>query len=128
MDFTQPRYEFKKAKLSMSSNNGLSKKQRRIMGVVVIYPFGILLVTVALNFFAFGVNPYVVSLPSIEGIHALVIAAVLLVINHTWIMTSTELVRVRFKMYSTPEEWAASGTNERDVPELGVRELKLMGI
>ena len=39
-------------------------------------------------------------------------------------MTSTELVRARFKMYSTPEEWAASGTDEKEAPQLGVRELK----
>jgi len=111
-------------KLSMSSNNELNKQQRRTMAIVMIYPIGILLIGVALNLLVLGVNPYVISLPSEGCMHALVIAVVLLVINHTWIMTSTELVRVRFKMYSTPEEWTASATNEKDTPELGVRELK----
>lgn len=71
-----------------------------------------------------GVNPYVASLPSPEGIHVLIFSAALLLINHTWIMTSTELVRVRYKMYATPEEWAESGSNESDVSESGVRDLK----
>ena len=111
-------------KFSMPSNSELNKQQRRTIAIVIIYPIGVLLVGVLLNLFVLGVNPYVISLPSDGCIYALVIAVVLLVINHTWIMTSTELIRVRFKMYSTPEEWAASGTSEKDAPELGVRELK----
>ena len=39
-------------------------------------------------------------------------------------MTATELTRVRFKMYSTPEEWAASGTSREGAPEEGVLELE----
>jgi len=108
----------------MSSNNELDKKQRRITGIVLIYPFAILVVGLLLNIFVLGINPYIVSLPSNESILTLIIAVALLVINHTWLMTSTELVRVRFKMYSTPEEWAVSGTSEKDAPELGVKELK----
>jgi len=111
-------------KLNMSSNNELDKQQRRTMAIVMLYPVGILLAGIALNFFLLGVNPYVISLPSDGAMYALIIAVVLLIVNHTWIMTSTELVRVRFKMYSTPEEWVASGTNEKNAPELGVRELK----
>ena len=54
----------------------------------------------------------------------MVVAAVLLVINHTWLMTTTELTRVRFNLYATPEEWAASGTSREDAPEEGARELE----
>ena len=108
----------------MLNSNDLDKRQRRAMGIVLFYPFGIILVGVVLNVFVFGVEPYVASFPPIEGIRALVAAAVILVINHTWIMTSTELVRGRFKMYATPEEWAENASNENDAPELGIRELK----
>lgn len=100
------------------------KSQNRTMTIVAVYPIVILIVGVALNIFAFGVNPYIAALPSAECIAALIFAAVLLVINHTWLMTSTELTRVRFKMYSTPEEWAASGTKSENAPEEGIRELK----
>ncbi len=93
------------------------------MAIVMVYPVGLLLIGSILNFFVFGVNPCAVGLPSIECIRALVIAAVLLTLNHTWIMTATELTRVRFKMYSTPEEWEASGTSRQDVPDEGLREL-----
>jgi len=94
------------------------------MAIVTAYPLGVLLIGVVLNLFVFGVNPAAVALPSAECIRALVIAAVLLAINHTWIMTTTELTRIRFKMYSTPEEWAASGTSRQDAPEEGLRELE----
>ena len=94
------------------------------MAIVMAYPLVLLLIGVVLNLFVFGVKPPIVALPSAEFLRPLVIAAVLLVINHTWIMTSTELTRVRFKMYSTPEEWAASGTSRHDAPEEGMRELE----
>ena len=103
---------------------GEEKRKRRTMAIATAYPFGVVLVSVVLNLFVFGVNPIVVSLPSTESIFALVIAAVLLIVNHTWLMTTTELTRVRFDMYATPEEWAKSGTRRQDAPEDGVTELK----
>ncbi len=99
------------------------KPKRRTKAIVSAYPLGVLLIGVVLNLFVFGVNPLVVALPSAECIFSLVIAAVLLVINHTWLMTTTELTRVRFKMYATPEEWAASGISRQDAPGEGLREL-----
>lgn len=100
------------------------KPQQRTNLIVKAYPFAVLLVGVVLNWWVFGVNPAAVALPSAECIRALIIAVVLLVINHTWLMTTTELTRVRFKMFSTPEEWAASGTRSQDSPEEGVSELQ----
>ena len=94
------------------------------MAIVTAYPFGVVLIAVVLNLFLFGVNPASVALPSTEYILALVISAVLLVINHTWLMTTTELTRVRFKLFATPEEWAASGISRRDAPAEGLHELE----
>ena len=94
------------------------------MAIVKVYPLGVLAIGIVLNLFVFGVNSVAVALPSTESIRALIIAAVLLVINHTWLMTTTELTRLRFKMYSTPEEWAASGTSRHDAPDEGLRELE----
>ncbi len=108
----------------MTNSTEEMKRQRRTMAIVKAYPLGLLLIGVVLNLFVFGVNPAVVALPSAGSIRVLVIAAVLLVINHTWLMTTTELTRVRFKMFSTPEEWAASGTSPQDAPEEGLRELE----
>ena len=92
--------------------------------VVTVYPVGVLLVSLALNVFVLGVNPCVVALPSIWCIRALVVAAVLLVVNHTWLMTATELTRGRFEMHATPEEWAASGASPENAPQKGVVELE----
>ncbi len=109
---------------SMTSSIDETKRRRRMVTIVTLYPVGILLVSSALNVFALGVNPYVAALPSVGCMRALIIAAVLLVLNHTWLMTATELTRGRFKMHATPEEWAASGANPEDAPQLGIRELE----
>lgn len=108
----------------MPNINKLDEKQRRATKLVLFYPFGILLIGLILNFLVFGIKPYVISFPPTEGIRALVIAAVLLIINHSWIMTSTELVRVQFKLFATPEEWAENSSCETDASEIGIRELK----
>lgn len=92
--------------------------------IVTLYPVAVLLASLALNVFVFGVTPYAVALPSAWCLRALVVAAVLLVLNHTWLMTATELTRGRFKMHATPEEWAASGTSPDDGPRVGIRELE----
>ena len=64
------------------------------------------------------------SHPSVECIFALVVAAVLLVINHIWLMTTTELTRLKYKMYATPEEWTASGTLKEDTSKEGLSEIE----
>jgi uncharacterized MAPEG superfamily protein len=102
----------------------MSDRQRRTIVIVKLYPLGVLLIAVVLNLFVFGVGPVAVALPAVEYIYALTIAAVLLLINHTWLMTTTELTRVRFNMYATPEEWAARGATRQDAPEEGLRELE----
>ena len=108
----------------MTSITNETEGQQRTMAIVKAYPLVVLLISVVLNLFVFKVNPIAVALPSPECIDALVISAVLLVINHTWLMTTTELTRVQFGMYAAPEEWAASGTSLLDVSQEGLRELE----
>ena len=100
------------------------KRKQRTRQIVMAYPLVLLLIGVVLNVFIFGVDSVAVALPSEACIFALMITAVLLVFNHTWLMTSTELTRVKFSMFETPEDRAASGVRQRDVPERGVRELE----
>ena len=108
----------------MTLNTEEMKRQKRTMSIVVVYQIVVILLSVALNIFVFEVHPFVVTLPSNELFQTLIIATVLLVLNHTWLMTATELTRVRFKMYSTPEEWLASGTNRGDATKKGISELE----
>ena len=108
----------------MNSDSNENKKQQTAVKIVIAYPFVIFLIAITLNVFVFNVNHFVISVPSMEYIRALVIASILLIINHTWLMTSTELTRARFKMFSTPEEWAASGRTPDEAPVEGVIELK----
>lgn len=101
-----------------------NNNNNRAKTIILIYPVVILFIGIAINLFAFGINPVFASLPSIECIRAIIIASILLIINHTWIMTATELTRAKFKMYATPEEWAASEINKEDAPELGILEIE----
>lgn len=101
-----------------------SKRQRRMATIVTLYPMGVFLVGVALNLFAWGVTPFAAALPSAELMRPLVLAAGLLVFNHTWLMTATELTRGQFRMHATPEEWAAHGARPEDAPPFGIRELE----
>jgi uncharacterized MAPEG superfamily protein len=107
----------------MGTNQEINRN-RRTMALVKAYPFGLLLIATILNVFMFGVTPPTIAAPSTGSTGALAIAAVLLVINPTWLMTTTELTRVRFDMYSTPEEWTAAGKSQQDAPEEGLRELE----
>ena len=104
--------------------NEKERKKQRIITIIAAYPFGIALISFVINWFVFGIKSPTITLPSLEYIYSLIIAAILLVINHTWLMTTTELTRVRFKMYATPEEWEASGTRQSEISEEGLRELE----
>jgi len=105
-------------------NEGERKRYQRILKIVVGYPFALLIIAIALNIFVWGVKPLIISLPTIEFIRALIIATALLIINHSWLMTATEIVRSRYKVFSTPEEWATNKVKLEDASEEGIRELK----
>ncbi len=106
----------------MSAKN--EPRKRRVQLIVLAYPFALLLISTALNLFVFGVKPPILALPSAEIYVALVIAVVLLIINHTWLMTTTELTRLRFNMFATPEEWAASKFSRQEASQTGLEELE----
>jgi uncharacterized MAPEG superfamily protein len=100
------------------------KRRQRTIAIVKAYPLILLVIGIVVNLLVFGVDPFAVALPSTESVDALVVAAILLAINHTWLMTTTALTRARFRIHSTPEEWAASGTSPEDVSREGFRELE----
>lgn len=100
------------------------KRKQRFTRIILAYPFVLIVVGIGLNLLLFGVAPAEISVPSRDIIAALVFAAVLLVGNHTWLMTSTELTRLKFDMHATPEEWEASGSSPDKVTKKGVQELE----
>nr|NIO40053.1 MAPEG family protein [Burkholderiales bacterium] len=100
-----------------------NERRQRTKAIVKAYPFGLLLIAILLNLFAFGVHSLTIALPSSDIIFSLVGASVLLLINHSWLMTSTELTRVEYDMHATPEEWMAHALSEEDASAEGVREL-----
>ena len=106
------------------NDTGSANLNQRGKTLVKAYPFGILLVCLLLNHFVLGVNPLLVALPSNELIAFVAISVALLVTIHSWLMTTTELTRIRFNMHATPEEWEESGDSPESVIEEGWRELE----
>ena len=101
----------------------LEAQQKTNSGLIIkLYPFGVLLVSLVLTFFL-GQTSFEVSLPSIDLWKILSLAAVILVVNHSWIMTQTELTRQRFKIFATPEEWRDSGKSKASITEEGQFEI-----
>lgn len=110
--------------MTITTSTVLDSRTRRGMAIVVLYPVCVCLISIALNIWVFGVRSMVVALPSAECVRALVVAAVLITLNHTWLMTATELTRARFRLFATPEEWAASGTSAAQASADGISELQ----
>ena len=91
---------------------------------VLLYPIVMLAIAAVLNIFVIGVSFPVMALPSSASLAVLSAAIAILIINHTWLMTTTELTRGKYKLFATPEEWVASGTDRKDASEEGLRELE----
>ena len=97
---------------------------RKFTMIILAYPVALILIAVGLNAFVFGMTPLIVALPSPQTVSALIVAGVLLVLNHIWLMTATELVRLHHNMYASPEEWAQNGARREDVAQQGWEELE----
>jgi uncharacterized MAPEG superfamily protein len=104
--------------------NEEAARKQRTRWIVISYPIVVLLISGLINLLVLDVNPMVVATPSKDCIVALTITAALLVFNHTWLMTSTELTRVRYTMFATPEDQAASGVDDGEASEQGVKALE----
>ncbi|MGC1502526.1 MAG: MAPEG family protein [Sulfitobacter sp.] len=100
-----------------------SKKQK-FTRIILAYPVALVLLGLAVNFFVFGIDSATIAMPSYEIIAALILSAVMLLANHTWLMTSTELTRLKYNMHATPEEWEASENIKDQVSPEGLQELE----
>lgn len=98
-------------------------KKRKFFWIIVAYPFVLLLLGLLANLFLFGVEPAVIALPSSAVLASLAASALMLLVNHAWLMTGTELTRLKYDMHATPEEWVASGRAREDVSKEGLEEL-----
>lgn len=97
---------------------------RKFTLIITAYPVVLIAISLIANLFIFDIVRPVIALPAQEIVRAMVIASILLVINHSWLMTSTELTRLRYRMYATPEEWADNGRRKDEVAEQGWTELE----
>ncbi|MEW6992594.1 MAPEG family protein [Colwelliaceae bacterium 6441] len=91
--------------------------------IIKAYPYGVLVLAIGLNFM-FGIEPVQISTPSKELFGIISISAIILVINHSWIMTVTELTRNRYKIFASPEEWLSNGCKKQDVTDKGSFEIE----
>ncbi|SMR81681.1 MAPEG family protein [Aliiroseovarius halocynthiae] len=100
------------------------QRKKKYTKIILVYPVALIIASLLINIIFSGVDGFVVALPSRAVTVAMVLAAVLLLINHTWLMTSTELTRLRYDMHATPEEWAASANSKDDVSDEALEELQ----
>lgn len=91
------------------------KRIRKFIRILIGYPIALIIIALVLNMFVFGVEPLLVALPAPSVLTALIISAILLLINHSWLMTTTELTRLNYKMYASQEEWDEAGVRKEDV-------------
>lgn len=99
------------------------KRIRKFTMILIGYPIALIIIALVLNMFVFGVEPLLVALPAPSVLTALIISAILLLINHSWLMTTTELTRLNYKMYASQEEWDEAGVRKEDVSSKGWIEL-----
>ncbi len=92
--------------------------------IVLLYPLGLIVLATVLNIFVLGVVEGTPALPSPQVFSALVAAILVLLGCHVWLMTSIELVRGRFRLFATPEEWVRSGFDRALAPAEGLSELE----
>ncbi|SMX28578.1 MAPEG family protein [Pelagimonas phthalicica] len=105
----------------MPDNVNRKKKFQRI---IIVYPFALIVIGLLINFLAFGIAPAEIALPDQIGVAALAMSAVLLLGNHTWLMTSTELARLQHDLHATPEEWHEAGLDKEKASQIGLQELE----
>ncbi len=101
-----------------------ARRKRRFTLIILAYPVALIAISLVLNLLAFGIRPPVAALPGESIVAALVLAGALLLLNHTWLMTSTELTRLDHRLHATPEEWQASDISRDDIPPEAWRELE----
>jgi hypothetical protein len=95
------------------------KRIQKFTLIILAYPVALVLIGVGLNVFAFGIDQPIAAHPSAQVVYALAIAAVLLILNHTWLMTATELTRLNHSIYASHEEWAENDARKEDVARRG---------
>ncbi len=108
-----------KDEVNPQTGTSVSSTQRRGARMVIAYPIVLLMLGLVANLFALGVRSALIEVPDSTIIVAATIAALLLLVNHSWIMTSTELTRVRFGLQATPEEWREKGQDPGDASVAG---------
>jgi uncharacterized MAPEG superfamily protein len=106
------------------TTNDKDQRIRKFTLIITAYPIALIVVSIGVNLLVFGVTRPVLALPSMDILIALIASGLMLVFNHTWLMTATELTRLRHTMYATHEEWTANNARKEDVAEEGWIELE----
>ena len=99
-------------------------KDTRIAWFILAYPFALIAIALVLNLLLFGVTPAQLALPTRATLQMFSLAGLVLIATHIWLMTSTELTRLRHGLRATPEEWAEAGLTPDAVPDSSWRELE----
>jgi uncharacterized MAPEG superfamily protein len=99
-------------------------KQKRVKVFIIVYPFALITIAILVNWLLLGINNLTFSSPNDQVVTVLILTTIGLLANHTWLMTATELTRLRYRLYATPEEWRNSGRDKQQASSKGLEELE----
>lgn len=102
----------------------LSKKQKKAIIVISVYPLIVFIISILINLIIPQTIGFDTVIPSTNHLNAMICSGLLLLLNHSLLMSTTEITRARYGMYATPEEWIANGKSRKDVSEFAIRELE----
>lgn len=94
-------------------------KEQQTYKVVIIYPLALLVIVTIINYFLLEQQAVRISLPPVYALTIASFTGILLIINHSIIMTVTEIVRTRHRIHATVEEYQASGDHRDQVNQEG---------
>ncbi|NKC01230.1 MAG: MAPEG family protein [Pseudomonadales bacterium] len=86
----------------------------RQWAILLVYPLVPLVVALITNLVV-GVNRLEAALPTDAMMGFVALSVLFLIVNHTWLMTHTEVTRARFGLFATPEEEAESDHSSQGV-------------
>ena len=87
--------------------------------VVIIYPLALIFIVTIINYFLLEPQAVRISLPPAYALTIASVTGFLLIINHSILMTVTEIVRTRYRIHATAEEYQARGDHRDQVSQEG---------
>ena len=98
------------------------KKKKKFHLIIIIYPIVLTVIGIIINIIC-GLKSLNPKEPSLEMLRIMAVSGIIMIINHTWIMTSTETTRNKYGLFATPEEWKQNNKDSSSASQIGLNEV-----